>query len=74
MPVVNDALYENKAYDIKISHRRYIDLQISYYFRRLEVKIADTRSEMLALLIKMFIGQLAGFISVIIALANLFEI
>lgn len=55
---------------ISSSEKHYIDMQISYYFNRLELKIADTKSEILNWFIKMFIGQLTGFIGLFIALVG----
>jgi len=63
----------NKAKASKL-HRQdkyYIDMQIAHYFHRLEVKIADTKGELLNWFVKMFIGQVTGFISIFIALASI---
>lgn len=53
--------------------RRYIDMRVSHYFHLLEMKIADTKSELLNWFIKMFIGQITGFISILVALASIIK-
>lgn len=50
--------------------KHYVDMQIEQHFHRLEMKIADTKGELLNWFIKMFIGQITGFISIFITLAN----
>lgn len=50
--------------------KHYIDMQISHYFNLLELKIASTKTEILNWFIKIFIGQITGFITIFIALLS----
>lgn len=49
----------------------YVNMQIDNHFHALEIKIAETKNELLNWFVKMFIGQVTGFISIFIALANI---
>jgi hypothetical protein len=51
----------------------YVNMQIDQHFHALEIKIAETKNELLNWFIKMFIGQVTGFISIFIALASIIK-
>ena len=54
-------------------NKSYLDLRIERQFQKLEVKIVDCKNEMLSWFIKMFISQLAGLVSIFIALMDVIK-